>query len=92
MRVDVGGARQDLVFPESRSASHHREIHVGFPYQLFCASIDLHQDTSVEVAVLIHNSGVSNNEVEIIPGANMIPGKVACSTGTRVIRKLCEGN
>jgi hypothetical protein len=49
---------------------------------LFRTSIDLHQDPHMKIAILVCNSGMTKDEVEVIPSANMIPSKVARSIRT----------
>jgi hypothetical protein len=42
--------------------------------------------------MFIYHSGISNDEVKVIPEANMIPREIASAEWTRVVREFCEGN
>jgi hypothetical protein len=79
---DVERARRGPAIPEIKVNRKLVVLTLGFSYQLFRTSIDLHQDPHMKIAILVCNSGMTKDEVEVIPSANMIPSKVARSIRT----------
>jgi hypothetical protein len=61
-------------------------------YQYLCTTSDFHENAILVVTIIINDSGVANDEVEVIPGIDMNPDERLSSIGAGIVRELYDGN
>jgi hypothetical protein len=63
-----------------------------FSYQYLSTTSNFHENTLLVIAIIIDDTGISNDEVQIIPVIDMSPDKGLGSIGCGIVRKFCDGD
>ena len=61
-------------------------------YQYFSTSGDLHGNSILVAAIIIDDSSVPNDKIEIIPIVDVRPHERSCTIWTGVMRKFDDGD